>query len=90
MDRFFLEEKIMQTSNFADQLNDLAEFITKQNINSENMDVVLNVIIGVAESINIHTNVMYESMCKTLKLNQYHERGDYGFPIEFENSYNQQ
>jgi aspartyl-tRNA synthetase len=90
MDRFFLEEKIMQTSNFADQLNNLAEFITKQNINSENMDVVLNVIIGVAESINIHTNVMYESMCKTLKLNQYHERGDYGFPIEFENSYNQQ
>lgn len=90
MDRFFLEEKIMQTSNFADQLNNLAEFIGKQNINSENMDVVLNVIIGVAESINIHTNVMYESMCKTLKLNQHHERGDYGFPIEFENSYNQQ
>lgn len=90
MDRFYLEEKIMQTSNFADQLNELAEFIEQQNINSENMDKILNVIIGISESINIHTNIMYESMCKTLKLNQYHQRGDYGFPKEFENSYEQQ
>jgi len=67
-DRFDLEEKIVKTANYADQLRDLAEFI----IETEDYDVdkLHNVLVGMAQMLDIHTDKMYNTMCDALDLNK--------------------
>ena len=68
-DRFDLEEQILRTSEYANQLKDLAEFM----INNEGMyepDRIHNALIGISQMIDIHTDKMYNTMCDALELNQ--------------------
>jgi len=68
-DRFDLEEQIIRTGNYADQIRDLAEFMI-ENEGSYDFDRVHNALVGIGEMIDVHTDKMYNTMCDALELNQ--------------------
>lgn len=70
-DRFDLEQEIIRTSEYASQIRDLIEFMVENSFdeNSFDEDKILNVLIGIAEMIDIHTDKMYNVMCEALELN---------------------
>ena len=69
VDRFDLEQEILRTSDYASQLKNLAEFMV-DNDGNYSTDRVHNIIIGLAEMLDIHTDKMYNVMCDCLCLNQ--------------------
>jgi hypothetical protein len=68
-DRFDIEEQIIRTGNYADQIRDLAEFMI-ENEGSYDFDRVHNALVGIAEMIDVHTDKMYNTMCYAMQLNQ--------------------
>ena len=64
-DRFDLEQEIIRTSEYANQIRDLMEFMVE---NEFDEDKTLNALIGIAEMIDIHTDKMYNVMCEALEL----------------------
>ena len=68
-DRFDLEEQILRTGDYANQLRDLAEFMI-ENDASYDLDKMHNALVGIAQMLDIHTDKMYNTMCDALELNQ--------------------
>jgi len=68
-DRFDLEDQIIRTGNYADQIRDLAEFMIN-NEGSYDIDKAHNALVGIAQMIDIHSDKMYNTMCDVLELNQ--------------------
>lgn len=68
-DRFDLEEQILRTGDYANQLRDLAEFMI-ENDGSYDIDKMHNALVGIAQMLEIHTDKMYNTMCDALELNQ--------------------
>lgn len=68
-DRFDLEEQILRTSDYANQLRDLAEFMI-ENEGSYDFDKVHNILVGISQMLDIHTDKMYNTMCDALDLNK--------------------
>lgn len=64
-DRFDLEQQIIRTSEYANQIRDLMEFMVE---NEFDQDKTLNALIGIAVMIDIHTDKMYNVMCEALEL----------------------
>lgn len=68
-DRFDLEEQILRTSDYANQLRDLAEFMI-ENEGIYDFDKVHNILVGISQMLDIHTDKMYNTMCDALDLNK--------------------
>ena len=68
-DRFDLEEQILRTSDYANQLRDLAEFMI-ENEGSYDFDKIHNALVGISQMLDIHTDKMYNTMCDALDLNK--------------------
>jgi len=66
-DRFDLEEEILQTHNFEDQLDLICKGIIEYKLTN---DEVVNALVGLRVLITLHTNKIYDTMCQALKLNQ--------------------
>ena len=64
-DRFDLEQEILRTSEYANQIRDLMKFMVE---NEFDEDKTFNALIGIAEMIDIHTDKMYNVMCEALEL----------------------
>lgn len=64
--RFRLEEQILETSKFADQIR----LITKNISNLDNTRTV-SVLDGIAVLIELHTNDLFDTFKQTLKLDEY-------------------
>lgn len=70
MDRFELENKINQTTNFADQLRSIAGAVLENNMNE---DRLANVLEGLAILIELHTDETFEVFKQTFRLDNYSE-----------------
>ena len=68
-DRFDLEDQIMRTGNYADQIRDLAAFMI-ENEGAYDFDKIHNAMVGIAEMIEIHADKMYNTMCDALDLDK--------------------
>ena len=67
-DRFDLEEQILRTSDYANQIRDAIEFWMNDPVKDD--DKIINVLIGIAGMLDIHTDKMYNIMCDALNLNK--------------------
>ena len=67
-DRFELETEILSIHSFAENLRDLSNALCEEQITSDELGLALD---GVAVLIDIHAAKLYDTMCQTLKLNQW-------------------
>lgn len=70
MDRFELENKINQTTNFADQLRSIAGAVLENNMSE---DRLANVLEGLAILIELHTDETCEVFKQAFRLDNYSE-----------------
>lgn len=70
MDRFELENKINQTTNFADQLRSIAGAVLENNMSE---DRLANVLEGLAILIELHTDETFEVFKQAFRLGNYSE-----------------
>ena len=71
-DRFDLENEIMRTTNYADDLRTISEnMIDESSVNSLDIDKYVNAIEGVACLIEMHSNKMFDTMSQCFKLDAY-------------------
>jgi hypothetical protein len=70
MDRFELENKINQTTNFADQLRSIAGAVLENNMSE---DRLANVLEGLAILIELHTDETFEVFKQAFRLDNYSE-----------------
>lgn len=68
MDRFNLEDKITETYNFVDRLNDISYGILELGMTN---DEAANAIDGLAILLKIHTEKLFDTFVKLHKLD-YH------------------
>ena len=69
-DRFDLENEIMRTANYADNLRTIAENMINDDVD---VDKYCNAIEGVACLIEMHINKMFDTMRQCFKLDNYKE-----------------
>ena len=73
-DRFDLENEIMRTANYADDLRTIAENMINDSVDGNvNVDRYFNAIEGVACLIEMHSNKMFDTMSQCFKLDNYKE-----------------
>lgn len=71
-DRFDLENEILRTTNYADDLRTIAEnMIDESSVDSLNVDKYVNAIEGVACLIEMQTNKMFDTMSQCFKIDSY-------------------
>ena len=73
-DRFDLENEIMRTTNYADDLRTITESMINDSLDAlDDMDVdkYINAIEGVASLIEMHSNKMFDTMSQCFKLDAY-------------------
>lgn len=70
MDRFELENKINQTTHFADQLRSIAGAVLENNMSE---DRLANVLEGLAILIELHTDETFEVFKQAFRLDNYNE-----------------
>ena len=71
-DRFDLENEIMRTINYADDLRTVAEnMIDESSVDSFKIDKYVNAIEGVACLIEMQTNKMFDTMSQCFKIDSY-------------------
>lgn len=68
MDRFDLEEKINDTHNFVDRLNDISYGVLELGMTN---DEIANAIDGLAVLLKIHTQKLFDTFTEVHKLDQY-------------------
>ncbi len=68
MDRFDLENKINETHNFVDRLNDISYGVLELGMTN---DEVVNAIDGLAVLLKIHTDKLFDVFCQVHRLDQY-------------------
>jgi hypothetical protein len=73
-DRFDLEQEILRTTNYADDLRTVAENMLNDSIEGiTDVDKYANAIEGVAALIEMHSNKMLDTMSQCFKLDTYKE-----------------
>ena len=73
-DRFDLEQEILRTTNYADNLRTVVENMLNDSIEGiTDVDKYANAIEGVAILIEMHSNKMFDTMSQCFKLDNYKE-----------------
>jgi len=73
-DRFDLENEIMRTANYADDLRTITENMINDSVDGNvNVDKYFNAIEGVSCLIEMHSNKMFDTMSQCFKLDNYKE-----------------
>jgi hypothetical protein len=73
-DRFDLEQEILRTTNYADDLRTISANILNDYIEGvTDVDKYANAIEGVATLIEMHSNKMFDTMSQCFKLDNYKE-----------------
>lgn len=72
-DRFDLENEIMRTANYADDLHTIAESMINDSLENMDVDKYINAIEGVASLIEMHSNKMFDTMSQCFKIDNYRE-----------------
>jgi len=70
-DRFDLENEIMRTTNYADDLRTITESMINDSLDNMDVDKYINAIEGVASLIELHSNKMFDTMSQCFKLDAY-------------------
>ena len=68
MDRFDLEQRITETYNFVDRLNDISYGVLELNMTN---DEVANAVDGLAVLLKIHTEKLFDTFTQVHKLDEY-------------------
>jgi|688.fasta_scaffold18882_21 hypothetical protein len=68
MDRFDLEEKINQTHNFVDTINDINYGILEVGMTN---DEIVNALEGLAVMLKLHTTKLFDTFAQVHKLDGY-------------------
>lgn len=68
MDRFSLEQKITETYNFIDRLNDISYGVLELGMTN---DEIANAIDGLAVLLKIHTQKLFDTFTQVHKLDEY-------------------
>jgi hypothetical protein len=74
MDRFALEEKINQTYNFIDTLNDISYGIMEVGMTN---DEIVNAIDGLAVMLKLHTQKLFDTFTEVHKLDQHNNPAEF-------------
>lgn len=73
-DRFDLEQEILRTTNYADDLRTVVENMLNDSIEGiTDVDRYANAIEGVAILIEMQSNKMFDTMSQCFKLDNYKE-----------------
>jgi ribosomal protein L17 len=73
-DRFDLEQEILRTTNYADDLRTVVENMLNNSIEGiTNVNKYANAIEGVATLIEMQCNKMFDTMSQCFKLDNYRE-----------------
>ena len=73
-DRFDLEQEILKTTNYADDLRTVVENMLNDSIEGiTNVNKYANAIEGVATLIEMQCNKMFDTMSQCFKLDNYRE-----------------
>ena len=80
MDRFDLEEKINQTYNFIETLNDISYGIMEVGMTN---DEIVNALDGLAVMLKLHTQKLMDTFTQVHQLDQYNPNKKLDFPAEF-------
>ena len=73
-DRFDLEQEILRTTNYADDLRTVVENMLNDSIEGiTDVDKYANAIEGVAILIEMQSNKMFDTMSQCFKLDNYKE-----------------
>ena len=71
MDRFSLEQKITETYNFIDRLNDISYGVLELGMTN---DEIANAIDGLAVLLKIHTEKLFDTFTQVHKLDHYNDQ----------------
>ena len=71
MDRFDLENKITETHNFVDRLNDISYGILEVGMSN---DEIINAIDGLAVLLKIHANKLFDIFIQVHRLDSYNDK----------------
>ena len=71
MDRFDLENKITETHNFVDRLNDISYGILEVGMSN---DEIVNAIDGLAVLLKIHANKLFDIFIQVHRLDSYNDK----------------
>jgi hypothetical protein len=77
MDRFDLEEKINQTHNFVDTINDISYGIMEVGMTN---DEIVNALDGLAVMLKLHTQKLFDTFVQVHKLDVYNTDSIAEFP----------
>ena len=73
-DRFDLEQEILRTTNYADNLRTVVENMLNDSIEGiTDVDKYANAIEGIAILIEMQSNKMFDTMSQCFKLDNYKE-----------------
>ena len=67
-DRFKLEEQILNTSNFSDQIRLISKNISDYQLDN---DQIVNVLEGLAILVELHTNDLFTTFKQAFNLDEY-------------------
>jgi hypothetical protein len=67
-DRFKLEEQILNTSNFSDQIRLISKNVSDYQLDN---DQIVNVLEGLAILIELHTNDLFTTFKQAFNLDEY-------------------
>lgn len=71
MDRFVLEEKINQTYNFVDTINDISYGIMEVGMTN---DEIVNALDGLAVMLKLHTQKLFDTFTEVHKLDKHNKK----------------
>lgn len=71
MDRFDLENKITETHNFVDRLNDISYGILEVGMSN---DEIVNAIDGLAVLLKLHADKLFDTFVQVHKLDAYNDQ----------------
>lgn len=71
MDRFDLENKITETHNFVDRLNDISYGILEIGMTN---DEIVNAVDGLAVLLKLHADKLFDVFTQVHKLDKYNDQ----------------
>ena len=78
VDRFDIEQEIMQINTFAEIIKNYADMIYDGDITKSDMDSIHTTLHGFANLLDAHSDKMYTSHKKHYNLDMYSDKGMYG------------
>ena len=78
VDRFDIEQEIMQINTFAEIIKNYADMIYDGDITKSDIDSIHTTLHGFANLLDAHSDKMYTSHKKHYNLDMYSDKGMYG------------